>query len=201
MSLSELLCPLVFLQILPTLVPLTQVTQDFKLFRTYKGAAFLDNRTDSIRHVKPCSDVPIDPRVCFHFILSFVIDYNSSGSNNSSSYTTPTHGRFDVFWDSKYGWLVDYVNFQFYAYGNGTTVPQFLRYFETQSDKYRGATLLVSYISDGSRGGLPPGHGFFSACNRLKLQGNLHGIFVWSADDSKANGFKSRSLSSMPYPV
>lgn len=91
-------------------------------------------------------------------------------------------------WKS-YGGLIDYVNFQFYAYDQGTSVTQFMDYFKTQSKNYSGGKVLVSFISDGS-GGLAPGGGFFTACSRLKSQNQLHGIFVWSADDSKKNGFR-----------
>ncbi|CAA3027187.1 chitinase 2-like [Olea europaea subsp. europaea] len=91
-------------------------------------------------------------------------------------------------WKS-YGHLIDYVNFQFYAYDEGTTVSQFLNYFETQRSNYKGGKILPSFISDGS-GGLSPENGFFTACSKLKSEGNLHGIFVWCADDSKALGFK-----------
>ncbi|KAG9453752.1 hypothetical protein H6P81_006656 [Aristolochia fimbriata] len=89
----------------------------------------------------------------------------------------------------KYGHVIDYVNFQFYAYDKGTTVSQFLSYFDAQSSNYEGGKVLASFISDGS-GGLSPDNGFFTACGRLKSQGKLHGIFVWSADDSKGNGFR-----------
>ena len=81
------------------------------------------------------------------------------------------------------------MNFQFYAYDEGTTVSQFLNYFKTQSSKYNGRKVLASFSTDSS-GGLKPNKGFFKACSRLKSQQQLHGIFVWSADDSKANGFQ-----------
>ncbi|KAB2089333.1 hypothetical protein ES319_A03G054500v1 [Gossypium barbadense] len=77
--------------------------------------------------------------------------------------------HYKALWKS-YGDLIDYVNFQFYAYDQGTTV-------------------LASFISDGS-GGLTPKNEFFTACSRLKSEDKLHGIFVWSADDSKRNGFR-----------
>ena len=261
------------------------------LFREYIGAEFNDVKF---------SDVPINPSVDFHFILSFAIDYDASGSS-------PTDGKFNIFWDSgnlgpsqvssiknthpnvkvalslggdsvgdgyayfnpssvdswvsnavssltriinqygldgidvdyehfsadprtfaecigrlvqtlkrnnvisfasiapfdddevqahyqalwgKYGHLIDYVNFQFYAYDQGTTVPEFLRYFETQRSNYRGGKVLASFITDGSGGGLSPENGFFRACERLKSEKKLHGIFVWSADDSMKNGFR-----------
>jgi hypothetical protein len=85
----------------------------------------------------------------------------------------------------KYGHQIDYVNF-----------------FNTQSSNYNGGKVLASFISDGS-GGLSPENGFFTACNSLKNQQKLHGIFVWSADDSKANGFRyekqSQALLAAPY--
>lgn len=262
------------------------------LFREYIGADF--------NNVK-FSDVPVNPNVEFHFILSFTIDYTTS-SNPS-----PTNGDFNIFWDTsnltpsqvssikkthpnvkvalslggdsvgngspayfnpsspeswlsnavssltkiiqdynldgididyehfktdpttfatcigklistlkgnnvisfasiapfdddevqshymalwkEYGDVIDYVNFQFYAYDEGTTVGEFLSYFETQSKNYKGGKVLPSFISDGS-GGLAPGGGFFTACSRLKSEGKLYGIFVWCADDSKGLGFK-----------
>ncbi|KAK6144554.1 hypothetical protein DH2020_021374 [Rehmannia glutinosa] len=89
----------------------------------------------------------------------------------------------------KYGHVIDYVNFQFYAYDKGTSVSQFMDYFAKQSSNYNGGKVLPSFISDGS-GGLGPDNGFFTACSKLKSEGNLHGIFVWCADDSKGLGFK-----------
>ncbi|KAI4386025.1 hypothetical protein MLD38_003998 [Melastoma candidum] len=275
-----------------------------QLFREYIGAEFKDVHF---------SDVPINPAVDFHFLLSFAIDYDTSGT------PTPTNGKFNVFWDSdnlnpsqvssiksrnsntkvglslggdsvsggyvyftpdsvdswvsnavasltsiikqynldgididyehfkadpetftecigrlittlknngvisfvsiapfdddqvqshylalwkKYGHLIDYINFQFYAYDQGMTVDQFLEYFNEQSKKYDGGKVLASFISDGS-GGLSPADGFFTACSTLKSQGKLHGIFVWSADDSKAEGFKyeeqSQEMLALPH--
>ncbi|GJS24897.1 chitinase 2-like protein [Tanacetum coccineum] len=233
------------------------------LFREYIGAEF--------NNVK-FSDVPINPNVEFHYLLSFAIDYTSSSS------ASPTNGNFNVFWDSdnlspsqvssiksqhsnvkvglslggdsvnggsygididyehfhadpktfaecigklittlknnavisfasiapfddddvqshykslwkSYGHAIDYVNFQFYAYDAGMTVSQFMNYFQTQSSNYEGGSILASFSSEGS-GGLSPQNGFFTACNRLRSQGKLGGIFIWSADDSKASGFK-----------
>ncbi|KAB1200739.1 Chitinase 2 [Morella rubra] len=96
--------------------------------------------------------------------------------------------RYLALW-RKYGHQIDYVNFQFYAYNKGTTVSQFISYFNTQSSNYKGGKVLTSFLSDGS-GGLSPANGFFTACERLKSQQRLHGIFVWCADESKANGFR-----------
>jgi len=273
------------------------------LFREYIGAEF--------NNVK-FSDVPINPSVQFHFLLSFAIDYDTSSSSS------PTNGKFNIFWDTdnlsrtqvsavkaknsnvkvalslggdsvgggyayfnptsidswvsnavsslttiiknynldgididyehfktdpetfsecvgrliktlksngviefasiapfdddqvqshylalwkSYGSLIDYVNFQFYAYDKGTSVAQFIDYFNTQSSNYNGGKVLVSFISDGS-GGLAPNDGFFTACHTLKSEEKLHGIFVWSADDSMGNGFRyekqSQALLALP---
>ncbi|XP_051113475.1 chitinase 2-like [Andrographis paniculata] len=56
-----------------------------KLFREYIGAEG--------KNVK-FSDVPVDRRIDFHFILSFAIDYTNSAK------PTPTNGDFRVYWDS-----------------------------------------------------------------------------------------------------
>lgn len=263
-----------------------------KLFREYIGA---EGKNVTF------SDVPINPKIDIHFILSFAIDYTSSSSPPS-----PTNGVFKIFWDTenltpshvssikahhsnvkvalslggdaigsqhvyfkpksinswvcnaiqsitqivreysldgididyehftadpntfaecigrlllflkqnrvvsfasiapfdddsvqphylalsrKYGHLIDYINFQFYAYEKGTTIPQFISYFETQITNYKRCKVLVSFGTDES-GGLSPENGFFEACSRLQRQGKLHGIFIWSADDSKKTNFR-----------
>lgn len=51
-----------------------------------------------------------------------------------------------------YGHLIDYGNFQFYAYDRGTTVSQFLKYFEKQSTRYKGGEVLGSFSTDGNEG-------------------------------------------------
>ncbi|XP_059626695.1 chitinase 2-like [Cornus florida] len=292
MAASMLFISLTILQVLFATSSLIQAAPaNSKLFREYIGA-----ESTGVRF----SDVPINPNVDFHFILSFAIDYSTK-----ASFPPPTNGEFSVFWDTenlspsqissikarhpnvkvgmslggdsvanvkvfftptsinswvrnainsitqivkqynldgididyehfiadpdtfaecigrllfylkqnkivsftsiapydddsvqphylalwkKYGHLIDYVNFQFYAYDKGTTISQFLQYFETQSSNYEGGKILVSFGTDGS-GGLSPEKGFFKACAMLKSQGKLNGIFIWSADDSKKAGF------------
>ncbi|XAR59039.1 Chitinase [Bertholletia excelsa] len=88
-----------------------------------------------------------------------------------------------------YGDVIDYVNFQFYSYDAGTTVAQFVKYYETLSSNYGNGKVMASFISDGSSG-LSPQNGFFEACQKLKNQGELSGIFVWCADESKKYGFR-----------
>ncbi|XP_058111006.1 chitinase 2-like [Magnolia sinica] len=290
MASTILLSFLILSQALLLTLPPSQAAPNSKLFREYIGAEF-----NNIKF----SDVPINPSVDFHFLLSFAIDYTTDSPS-------PTNGNFNIFWDSdnlspsqvnsikanhpnvkvglslggdsvgsgyayftpssvdswvsnavssltkiikqygldgididyehfktdpntfaecigrlvttlkgngvisfasiapfdddevqshylalwgKYGNVIDYVNFQFYAYDQGTTVSQFLNYFNTQNSNYGGGKVLVSFSTDGS-GGLSPENGFFTACDRLRSQGKLHGIFVWSADDSMGNGFR-----------
>ena len=88
----------------------------------------------------------------------------------------------------KYGHIIDYVNFQFYAYDK-LSVSQFIRNLNEQASNYGGGQLLASFQSGGG-GGLRPGDGFFEACNELKDQGKLGGIFIWCADESKTNSFQ-----------
>lgn len=85
------------------------------------------------------------------------------------------------------------MNFQFYAYAANTTVAQFLEYYDEQSWRYGGGgggRVLVSFGTDPSSNGLRPGKGFFKACRTLRRQGRLHGVFVWAADNSLADGFR-----------
>jgi hypothetical protein len=92
---------------------------------------------------------------------------------------------------NKYGDAIDYVNFQFYAYDASTTISEFIQYYNTQASQYSGGKILVSFITEtGGGAGLSPENGFFDACNMLKQNGELEGIFVWCADSSKSNDFK-----------
>ncbi|CAN6352287.1 unnamed protein product [Urochloa humidicola] len=92
----------------------------------------------------------------------------------------------------RYGDEFDYVNFQFYAYASNTTVGQFLGYYDEQSRRYGGGggKVLVGFGTDPESNGLGPGKGFFRACRELRRQGRLHGVFVWAADNSVADGFR-----------
>ncbi|KAJ9698290.1 hypothetical protein PVL29_007396 [Vitis rotundifolia] len=261
-----------------------------KLFREYIGA-----ESESIK----LTDVPINSKVEFHFILAFAIDYTNGNS------PSPSNGKFNIFWESnhlgpgeiasikhehsnvkvavslggdsvgdgkaffapnsidswvknsvpsltnmikeynldgididyehfhsdpstfaecigqlimslkksgtikfasiapfddeevqshylalwkKYGHVIDYVNFQFYAYDK-ISVSQFVSYFKKQASNYAGGQILASFISGGG-GGLKPDDGFFEACSELKGEGILGGIFIWCADESTKQGFE-----------
>nr|GMD67151.1 chitinase 2-like [Ipomoea batatas]GME19497.1 chitinase 2-like [Ipomoea batatas] len=122
-------------------------------------------------------------RLLFYLKQNNVVSYTSIAPYDDDS----VQPYYLALW-KRYGHLIDYVNFQFYAYAKGTTVSQFIQYFETQRSNYAGGTILVSFGTDDS-GGLKPEKGFFQACSKLKSQGKLHGIFIWSADDSKKDNF------------
>ncbi|KAI3782387.1 hypothetical protein L2E82_12432 [Cichorium intybus] len=100
----------------------------------------------------------------------------------------PVQSHYLALW-RKYGHVIDYVNFQFYAYDK-LSVSQFVKHFHhQQASSYGGSQLIASFISKGNLG-LPPNKGFFEACAQLKRQGKLGGIFVWCADESKDFGFR-----------
>nr|GMD15793.1 chitinase 2-like [Ipomoea batatas] len=101
-------------------------------------------------------------------------------------------GNYRALW-RKYGGVIDYVNFQFYAYEK-LSVSEFVERFEEQSSKYDGGQILASFVNKGG-GGLGPGDGFFDACRELKGKGNLGGIFVWCADESAQFGFRNEKKS------
>ncbi|CAI0545277.1 unnamed protein product [Linum tenue] len=71
----------------------------------------------------------------------------------------------------KYGHLIDY-------------------FFDEQSRNYRGGKVLASFGTDNS-GGLKLAGGFLEACDQLRREKKLHGIFIWSADDSKKAKFRA----------
>ncbi|KAE8680477.1 Chitinase 2 [Hibiscus syriacus] len=180
------------------------------LFREYIGAEF--------NNVK-FSDVPIHSSVEFHFIISFAIDYDTSGS------PSPTNGKFNVFWDSDNlgpsqvsSIKSNHSNVKVALSLGGDSVGDGSAYFNPSSvdswvsnavssltdiiQQYNLDGVDVDYehfnadpdtfadfISDGSRG-LTPENGFFTACSRLKSRNKLIGIFIWSADDPKKNGFR-----------
>ncbi|MBA0850794.1 hypothetical protein Goshw_007022 [Gossypium schwendimanii] len=271
-----------------SLLFLTCNASNSKLFREYIGA-----ESNSMK----LSDVPINSKVEFHFILAFAIDYTDD------NHPSPTNGKFNVFWETnhlgpgqigsfkgsnsnvkiavslggdsvgsgkaffapksktswvqnavssltyminkyhidgididyehfkaspemfaecigqlitilkksgtisfasiapydeinshylalwrKYGHVIDYVNFQFYAYDK-LSVSHFISNFKKQASNYEGGQLLASFESGGG-GGLKPANGFFEACNELKDQGKLGGIFIWCAEESKNKGFQ-----------
>ncbi|KAK5846795.1 hypothetical protein PVK06_003094 [Gossypium arboreum] len=86
MESSKLLIALFVVQVFfPCHMSIQAAPENSDLFREYIGAEF--------NNVK-FTDVPIDSNVEFHFILSFAIDCDST------SCSSPTNGKFNVFWDS-----------------------------------------------------------------------------------------------------
>ncbi|KAJ6888984.1 hypothetical protein NC652_029930 [Populus alba x Populus x berolinensis] len=199
------------------------------LFREYIGAEF-----NNVRF----TDVPVNPNVDFHFILSFAIDYDTSSSpsptnekQHSNVKVALSLGGDSVANDHAYfnpssvdSWVsnavssltriiqqynldgidIDYEHFQADPDTFTECIGQLITALKRNgviSFASIAPFVLVSFISDGS-GGLSPANGFFTACSKLKSQNQLHGIFVWSADDSKAGGFRyekrSQALLAIP---
>ncbi|XP_062200939.1 chitinase 2-like [Phragmites australis] len=291
MSYSKLIA-VVFLPLLLALhVPMTTAANS-NLFRDYIGAIF-----NGVQF----SDVPINPKVQFDFILAFVIDYTTATEPPS-----PTNGQFNIFWQSTvltpsavaaikqnnpnvrvavslggatvnnrpvffnitsvdswvqnavssltsiiqqynldgididyeqfqadpatfaecigrlvttlksngvikfasiapfddadvqrhyqalwatYGSVIDYINFQFYAYSSSTTVSQYVNFFNNQIVNYPGGNILASFTTAPTTTSVPIDTAL-SACQTLQSQGKLYGIFIWAADYSKSQGFK-----------
>ncbi|RCV37603.1 hypothetical protein SEVIR_8G078200v4 [Setaria viridis] len=92
---------------------------------------------------------------------------------------------------SKYSGVIDYVNFQFYGYGDNTDVAQYVRFYDEQVGNYPGAKVLASFKTGNVTGLISPDLGV-SAAKELQRQNKLPGLFIWSADSSKKSsyGFK-----------
>ncbi|GJN25611.1 hypothetical protein PR202_gb13459 [Eleusine coracana subsp. coracana] len=48
----------------------------------------------------------------------------------------------------KYGAVIDYINFQFYAYSASTTVAQYVNFFDNQIVNYPGGNILASFTTN-----------------------------------------------------
>uniref|UniRef100_A0A452YBE2 GH18 domain-containing protein n=1 Tax=Aegilops tauschii subsp. strangulata TaxID=200361 RepID=A0A452YBE2_AEGTS len=88
-----------------------------------------------------------------------------------------------------HGAAIDYVNFQFYAYGASTTAAKYVSLFDEQIANYPGANILASFTTAATNTSVPVDTAL-SACRTLQGQGKLYGIFAWAADHSRNQGFK-----------
>ncbi|KAL6883636.1 hypothetical protein ACP4OV_011050 [Aristida adscensionis] len=96
--------------------------------------------------------------------------------------------HYQALW-AAYGGAIDYVNFQFYAYGAGTTAAQYVSFFDDQIANYPGGNILASFTTAATTTSVPVATAL-SACQTLQAQGKLYGIFIWAADHSRSQGFK-----------
>ncbi|KAH7560945.1 hypothetical protein ACOSP7_016565 [Xanthoceras sorbifolium] len=112
------------------------------IFREYIGAQFAE-----------CIG-----RLLFNLKQQKIVPFASIALSDDES----VQAHYMALW-KKYGHLIDYVNFQFYAYDKGTAVSQFLKFFGDQSSNYKGGNMLFSFGTDGS-GGLSLENSFFEAC-------------------------------------
>ncbi|KAF8720532.1 hypothetical protein HU200_023785 [Digitaria exilis] len=260
---------------------MTTTAANSNLFRDYIGAIF-----NGVKF----TDVPINPKVRFDFILAFVIDYTTTTTPPS-----PTNGQFEIYWQNtvltasavasikqsnpnvrvavslggatvndnpvffnitsvdswvananldgididyeqfqvdpatfaecigrlvttlksngvikfasiapydnadvqrhyqalwaSYGSVIDYVNFQFYAYGASTTEEQYVGHFDDQIANYPGGNILASFTTAPTTTSVSINTSL-NACQTLQSQGKLYGIFIWAADHSRSQGFK-----------
>jgi hypothetical protein len=95
--------------------------------------------------------------------------------------------HYQALWAS-HGGVIDYVNFQFYAYGSSTTADEYVNHFNDQIGNYPGGNILASFSTEPTANFVPDTA--LSACQTLQSQGKLYGIFIWVADYSKSQGFK-----------
>nr|CAB3494701.1 unnamed protein product [Digitaria exilis] len=96
--------------------------------------------------------------------------------------------HYQALWSS-YSSVIDYINFQFYAYDSSTTADQYVSHFNDQIANYPGGNILASFTTDTSSNSVPIATAL-SACQTLQSQRNLYGIFIWAADYSGSEGFK-----------
>ncbi|CAD6212592.1 unnamed protein product [Miscanthus lutarioriparius] len=96
--------------------------------------------------------------------------------------------HYQALWAS-YGSVIDYVNFQFYAYGASTTEAQYVDFFDQQLVNYPGGNILASFTTAPTTTSVSINTSL-SACQTLQSQGKLYGIFIWAADHSRSQGFK-----------
>ncbi|KQJ96728.1 chitinase 2 [Brachypodium distachyon] len=91
----------------------------------------------------------------------------------------------------KYSGVIDFINFQFYGYGDNTDVATYVMFYDLQLSNYpgSGSKLLASFKTGDVTGLLSPEQGI-SAAMELQRQGKLPGLFIWSADSSKAAPYK-----------
>jgi hypothetical protein len=96
--------------------------------------------------------------------------------------------HYQALW-AKYGGVIDYINFQFYAYGASTTVSQYVQFFDNQIVNYPGGNILASFTTAPTTTSVSINTSL-TACQTLQSQDKLYGIFIWVADDSRSQGFK-----------
>lgn len=100
------------------------------------------------------------------------------------------HRFYSALWRSNHSQLIDYVNFQFYTYDASTSVSQYLKYYKRATRKYSGGKVLASFSTDPPTG--VSASTVLTACRQLREEGELPGIFVWSADSTIDSSFDDK---------
>ncbi|KAI5071602.1 hypothetical protein GOP47_0013853 [Adiantum capillus-veneris] len=146
------------------------------------------------------------------------IDYESFGSSSPQDFATcigelithlkqkglirvatiaPYPGTDDFYsklWES-YKHTIDYVNYQFYSLGD-MVVSEYLNVYKTAKSMYKGGVVMASFETLNNGTSIVPSTGL-DACKKLAAEGELHGIFIWSADQSYRNFQFERSAQSL----
>ncbi|KAK3120020.1 hypothetical protein QOZ80_9AG0679600 [Eleusine coracana subsp. coracana] len=89
----------------------------------------------------------------------------------------------------KYSGVIDYVNFQFYGYGDNTDVTTYVTFYDNQTANYPGGKVLASLMTNQTTGLLTPDQGV-SAAKELQRQNKLPGFFIWCADNSEKSSYR-----------
>ncbi|MCO5593750.1 hypothetical protein L7F22_047767 [Adiantum nelumboides] len=95
-----------------------------------------------------------------------------------------TDSFYKKLWDS-YKSSIDYVNYQFYSQGD-MTVAQYVSVYKNAKSLYEGGVVMASFETVNNGTSIVPSTGL-DGCKELAAEGELHGIFIWSADQSYSN--------------
>ncbi|KAJ4796408.1 Chitinase 2 [Rhynchospora pubera] len=106
-----------------------------------------------------------------------VIEFASIAPYND----TTVQEMYKALWASTYRNVIDYVNFQFYAYPEIQNAQQYVQYYDDQVTNYPGANVLAGFSTGNEDDKI---NNCLNGCRALKAQGRLNGIFNWSADNS-----------------
>ncbi|MCO5614848.1 hypothetical protein L7F22_069132 [Adiantum nelumboides] len=95
-----------------------------------------------------------------------------------------TDSFYKKLWES-YKSSIDYVNYQFYSQGD-MTVSQYVSVYKNAKSLYEGGVVMASFETVNNGTSIVPATGL-DGCRELAAEGELHGIFIWSADQSYSN--------------
>uniref|UniRef100_A0ACD5TDW6 Uncharacterized protein n=1 Tax=Avena sativa TaxID=4498 RepID=A0ACD5TDW6_AVESA len=91
----------------------------------------------------------------------------------------------------KYSGVIDYVNFQFYGYGDNTDVDTYVMFYDEQQANYPGGKVLASLQTGKTpqENKLLTQEQGIAGAQELLRQNKLPGFFIFSADSSKMSDY------------